>query len=156
MKKKIKKQENNTSLSNAFETSLATLLFNNTNIDNVGDATGLRGSSTAGSLYVSLHTDDPGEAGTQATSECNYPGYARVAVARTSGGWTVSGNTVSNTAEIAFATNNSGSTVTITHFAIGLESSGATVILCSGTAAYSATNGTTPRFQAGQLTVTLD
>lgn len=52
------------SASNAFETALLTLIFNNTNLANVGDATGLRGSTTAGSFYIGLHTADPGEAGT--------------------------------------------------------------------------------------------
>lgn len=42
--------------------------------------------------YVSLHTGDPGEAGDQTTNEATYAGYARVAVARDSGGWTVTGS----------------------------------------------------------------
>jgi hypothetical protein len=51
-------------LSDTFENDLMLLVFNNTNCADVGDATGLRGSSTAGSLYIALHTADPGEAGT--------------------------------------------------------------------------------------------
>ena len=51
------------SKSNSLENGLLELIFKNTNFANVGDATGLRGSSTAGSLYASLHTADPGEAG---------------------------------------------------------------------------------------------
>ena len=39
------------------------------------------GSSVAGSLYVSLHTADPGVGGGQNTNEATYSGYARVAVA---------------------------------------------------------------------------
>lgn len=81
---------------NTFENDLLLLIFNNTDAALIGDATGLRGSSTAGSLYVSLHTGDPGEAGNQTTSECAYGSYARVAVARSGSGWTVSGNTVTN------------------------------------------------------------
>ncbi len=88
---------------NAFETALLDLYFNNTDHANVGDAAGLQNSATAGSFYISLHTGDPGEAGSQTTSEASYTGYARVAVARTSGGWTVSGNNASNTAIINFA-----------------------------------------------------
>jgi hypothetical protein len=60
------------SKSNSWENSLLLLLFNNTAVANVGDATGLRGSTTAGSLYASLHTADPGEAGDQTTSEATY------------------------------------------------------------------------------------
>lgn len=68
--------------------NLLKLLFQNTTWANIGDATGLVGSGTAGSFYVSLHTADP-SAGNQTTSETSYTGYTRVAVARSSGGWTV-------------------------------------------------------------------
>ena len=78
--------------SSAFANAHLLLVFNNTNIALVGDATGLRGSTTAGSLYLSLHTADPGTSGDQTTNEIAYTGYARVAVARTSGGFVVTGN----------------------------------------------------------------
>lgn len=107
------------------------LLFNNTNFALVGDATGLRGSSTAGSLYASLHTSDPGEAGSQTTNETSYTSYARVAVARSGAGWTVTANSVSPVANIAFP-QCTGGTATITHFGIGTDSSGAGVLLYSG------------------------
>ena len=68
----------------------------------VGDAAGLQNSAAAGSLYVSLHTADPGEAGEQTTSETAYTNYARVAVARSAAGWTVAGNNASNAAAVAF------------------------------------------------------
>ena len=55
------------SKSNSLEAGLIDLAFLNTNFANLGDATGLRGSTTAGSLYLSLHTTDPGEAGDQTT-----------------------------------------------------------------------------------------
>ena len=74
-------------LSNSAENNLMKLLFENTNWANVGDATGLRGSSTAGSFYVALYTSDPGEAGTATTNETAYTDYARVAVARSTAGW---------------------------------------------------------------------
>ena len=47
-------------------------------------------------LYVSLHTANPGAGGAQNTSEAVYTSYARVAVARSTGGWTLSGETISN------------------------------------------------------------
>lgn len=53
------------SLTNAAETAVLTLLFNNTDWANIGDAAGLQNSATAGSFYVSLHTADPTETGTQ-------------------------------------------------------------------------------------------
>jgi hypothetical protein len=148
------------SASNALEAGLLLLLFNNTNFANVGDATGLRGSSTAGNFNVSLHTADPGETGDQTTNETAYTSYARVAVARSSGGWTESGTSpsqVANTAAVSFPAC-TGSTSTITHFGIGTASSGAGVLLCSGalTASLAVSTGITPSFDIGQLTVTLD
>ena len=38
-------------------------------------------------IHVALATADPGDAGTMSTSEATYTSYARVNVARTSGGW---------------------------------------------------------------------
>lgn len=120
------------SKSDSWENALLLLLFNNTNAANIGDATGLRGSTTAGSLFVSLHTADPGETGTQSTNEITYTSYARVAVARSSGGWTVTTNSVSPTAAITFPAGTGGSG-TATHFGVGTATSGAGVLLYSGT-----------------------
>jgi hypothetical protein len=119
------------SKSNAWETALLQHLFQNANVANVGDATGLRGSSAAGNLYISLHTADPGEAGAQNTSEASYTGYARVAVARSGAAWDVTGNLASNLAAVSFPACTGGSN-TITHFGIGTDSSGAGTLLYSG------------------------
>jgi len=148
------------SASNATENSLLLLLFNNTNFANMGDATGVRGSTTAGSFYIALHTADPGETGDQTTSEATYTSYARVAVARSSGGFTVSGTAptqAANAATISFPACTGGSN-TITHFSVGLASSGASVIVASGalTASLAVSSGITPSFATGQLVVTLD
>ena len=145
------------SATNGFETSLLNLIFVNSNIANVGDATGLRGSTAAGSLHVSLHTADPGEAGDQTTSEATYTSYARVAVARTSGGWTVSGNNASNTAAVTFPAA-TGGTNTITHFGIGTAASGTGVLLFKGTlsASLAVSSGITPSFAIGELDVNVD
>lgn len=59
-------------MGNTFANDLLLLIFNNTNAANIGDATGLRGSSTAGSLYLSLHSSSPAEAGNQSTNELSY------------------------------------------------------------------------------------
>ena len=88
------------SKTNAFENSLLLLIFNNTDIALIGDAAGLQNSATAGSLYFSLHTADPGEAGDQTTNEIAYTSYARTAVARSGAGWTVTANSVSPAATI--------------------------------------------------------
>lgn len=138
------------SKSNAAETAILALLFNNTDFAGIGDAGGLQNSATAGSLYVSLHTADPGEAGTQTTNETAYTNYARVAVARTAGGWTVSGNTVTNTAQITFP-QCGASGATITHAAIGTDISGAGTILYSGalSSSLAVALNITPFFAAG-------
>ena len=145
------------SMSNASETNLLNLLFNNTDWANVGDAAGLQNSTAAGSFYVALHTADPGDAGNQSTNEVSYTGYARVAVARTAGGWTVSGNQVSNTATVQFGECTAGS-ATATHFSVGLLTSGAGDILYSGalSASRSISSGITPLFNAGALQGTID
>ncbi len=59
-------------MGDAAATAFLTLLFNNTDWANVGDAAGLQNSATAGSLYLSLHTSSPGTGGTQATNEIAY------------------------------------------------------------------------------------
>src|SRR5690349_9512952 len=116
---------------NTFENELLLHIFQNADIALIGDAAGLQNSSAAGSLYVSLHTAEPGEGGDQTTNEAAYTNYARVAVARTSGGWTVSSNQVSNAAAINFA--QCGLTgANISHWAIGTDPSGAGKILYKG------------------------
>lgn len=134
------------SKTDAYEAALLDLIFLNTNIANLGDATGVRGSVAAGSLFVSLHTADPGEAGTQATSEVSYTGYARVAVARSGAGFTRTGNSISPAANIDFGACTAGS-ATATHFGIGVASSGATVLLYKGAISptISISTGVTPR-----------
>lgn len=145
------------SASNSFETAILNLVFANSNYANLGDATGLRGSSTAGSLYISLHTADPGEAGDQTTSEATYTSYARVAVARSGSGWTVSGNSATNAATITFPQATGGSN-TITHFGIGRSSSGTGELYFSGalTSSLAVSNGITPSFASSQLTCSCD
>lgn len=145
------------SLTNAAETALLTLLFNNTDWANIGDAAGLQNSATAGSFYVSLHTADPTETGTQTSSEATYTGYARVAVARSGAGWTVSGNNVSNAAAVTFGACTAGSS-SVTHFGIGTDSTGAGNLILKGalTATLAVSAGITPSFAIGELDVDLD
>jgi len=114
---------------NTYENDLLKLIFNATAIANIADNAA---SSPLTNLYVSLHTADPGEAGAQNTTEATYTGYARVAVARTAGGWAVSGNNVAPVATIAFPVGSAGSD-TVTHFGVGTAISGAGKLLYSGT-----------------------
>jgi hypothetical protein len=135
------------SKSNALETALLQLLFNATAFANMADNAA---SSPNTSLYVSLHTADPGEAGDQTTNETNYTSYARVAVARTAGGWTVAAGSVSPAANIDFP-QCTGLTATITHLGIGKASSGAGVLFYSGPVSpnISVSTGVTPRLGTG-------
>lgn len=105
-------------------------------------------------LYVHLHTADPGEAGTAATNEATYTGYAAVSVARDSSGFTVTNNQAVNTAEVTFPQCTGGTNV-ITHASVTTASG---QILYSGalSASLSISNLITPRFPAGTLIMTED
>lgn len=131
------------SLSNSAENSLLLLIFNATLWANIAiNAT----ASPITNIYASLHTADPGEAGDQTTSETTYTSYARTAVLRTSGGWTVTANSVSPVANIDFVAGTGGSG-TATYFGLGTVVSGAGVLIISGTVTpnISLGNGVTPR-----------
>jgi len=140
------------SKSNTHENDYLKLIFNNVTMTLVGDAAGILASAAAGSLYLSLHTADPGEAGDQTTNEVAYTSYARVAVARTTGGFTVSTNTAALVANVSFPAGTGGSG-TATHWGIGASSSGAGKLLYKG--AISPTivcgNGVTPQLTAGTV-----
>ena len=113
-----------------FENDFLKLLFQGTAIANIADNAS---ASPLTNLYLSLHTADPTDAvaSGQSTNETTYTGYARVAVARTSGGWTVTGNSVSPVATISFGVCTAG-TATITHVGIGTASSGTGKMLMTG------------------------
>lgn len=145
------------SSSNTYENELLLLEFNNTNAADIGDATGLRGSSTAGSFYVRLHTADPGETGTGSTSEATYTGYAPVAVARSGAGWTVTGNQVVNAATVQFGECTAGSD-TITYASICKGSGAGAVIMfrCALAASRAVSAGITPLFNPGEIVGTRD
>ena len=126
-----------------FENDWLKLVFNATAIANIADNAA---SSPLTSLYVSLHTSDPGETGNQTTNETSYTSYARVAVTRNSSNWTVTANSVSPAANIDFPAC-TGGTATITHFAVGTASSSTGKLLYSGTVSpnISVSSGVTPR-----------
>lgn len=138
------------SKSNTFENELLLHLFNNSTIANIGDAIGVRGSTAAGVLHLSLHTADPGEAGTAATNEIAYTGYARQAVPRSAAGFIVNGNAVTLANNVDYPEMTAGAGGTVTFFSVVKEVSGASVILYSGavTPTIPVTNGVTPRLKA--------
>ena len=138
---------------NTFENDLLKLIFNATPIANLADNAA---TSPLTNIYVALHTADPGEAGDQSTSEIAYTSYARVAVARTSGGWTVTANSVSPAATISFPTG-TGGTGTATYWSVGTASTGTGKVLYSGAISPSIVcgNGITPQLSTA-TTVTID
>jgi hypothetical protein len=99
-----------------FENDVLKLIFNAVAIADMAENDS---SSPTTNLTVALHTADPGEGGTQSTNETAYTGYARVNVARTAGGWTVTGNSVSPVANIDFGECSASPGAAITHFSVG-------------------------------------
>lgn len=137
--------------STAFDNAFLLHMLNNTAIANVGDATGLPAAATVGSLYLSGHTADP-SAGNQSTNEIAYTSYARVAVARTAGQFSITGAvaTLVNNQSLPTGTGGSG---TITHWGLGVGASGATVLLWSGAVSptIACGSGISPQFLAGTI-----
>lgn len=133
------------SKSNTTENDIVKFLFNNVAMPSYGS-----------NLYLSLHTADPGEGGDQTTNEVAYTGasgdYARIAISRDAGGWTVAGNQSSNAALAQFAVSNTGPVIA-THLAIGTAASGAGQILASGALSASLTinNLVQPQFAIGGI-----
>lgn len=136
-----------------FENDWLKLIFNATAIANMADNAA---ASPLTNLYIGLYSADPGEAGTQSTSEISYTGYARVAVARTSGGWTITGNQAANAAIVAFPQCTGGS-ATALFFGVGTLISGTGKLLYSGSiTSLSISNGITPTAAAGAIVCTED
>ena len=140
--------------SNALETAILQLIYNATTFIGIAE---YDTTSPNTDIYVALHTGDPGEAGTQATNEAAYTSYARVAVARSGAGWTVTGNTVVNAALVQFPQCTGGSE-TITHVSTGLVASGSTTVLHKGAVSSSlaVSSGIQPQFGAGVLSISED
>jgi hypothetical protein len=139
------------SKSNAAETDLLKLIFNAVNWANLADNTA---TSPATTLTIALHTADPGEAGNQSTNEATYTSYTRITVARTSGGWTVSGNSCSPVANMDFPQATGGSN-TISYFSIGTGVSNYMIYSGTVTPNISVVSGVVPRLTTAS-TITED
>jgi hypothetical protein len=130
-----------------FNNDLLKLIFNGTAIADIAEDDT---SSPLTNLYVSLHTGTLTASSNQTTTEAAYTDYARVAVARTSGGWTVSTNTVVPAATISFPAASGGSE-TETYFGIGTASSGTGKLLYWGpiSPTIAVSTGVTPQLTTG-------
>lgn len=132
--------------------NLLQLIFNAVAWANMADNAA---ASPYTNLYLSLHTADPGVGNSQTTNETSYTNYARIAIARTAGGWTVTTNTAKNAALAQFA-QCGASGATLTHVAIGTASSGAGNVLYAGAlgSSLAVSNGIQPQFAALALVAT--
>lgn len=148
-----------------WELGLLNLLFTNAAFGGVGDTNGLQPSGSAGSLYISLHTGSPGDAGDQTVNEVTtgaYTGYTRIAVNRTGSAWTVSEvssvASAVNASTVTFPQCTGGSGATITYIGVGTASSGTGKLLYYGAlgSSLAVSQNITPSFAPGQLVVTED
>lgn len=139
--------------STAASNSLLALMYNATAWANVADNAA---SSPLANTYIALHVGPVSAGGDQSEDETAYTNYARVAVARTTGGWDApSGGATVNAAAIEFA--QCGVTgATITDVSTGVASSGATAYWHTGalSASIAVSNQIQPRFADGALTIT--
>lgn len=143
-------------MTDGFETALMTLLFNNTGIANIGDATGLPASATAGSTQISLQTAALSDTDTVLTaSEVAYTGYARPTQARSAAGWTIAAAVASNAALIQFGNMTAGGPQTVTYSGLGFIATGNVLRLwVQLTASLVINNGVNPQFAIGAMTWT--
>ena len=141
------------SASDVFENNVLDLVFTAVAWANYADNAG---TSPETNIHTALMTADPTDSGTMSSSETTYTSYARVNVARTTGGFTVTANSVSPNAAIAFPAGTGGSG-SVTHFAFGKTGGGAADILVSGTVTPNITvgNGVTPQLTTATA-VTID
>lgn len=143
----------------SFENGLLLLLFNNTALTNIGNAGGLLATSSAGSTQLSLHNASGlADSDTLLTAnQLNYTGYARQTQARSSGGWTVSGNSASNAALIQFGNMTAGGPQTAHAVGLGFLATGDVLRLWATlTADLVINNGVNPQFAIGACAWTLD
>jgi hypothetical protein len=141
------------SATNTFEDYILKLIFTATPIANLADNAA---SSPITEWYISLHTADPGEAGSQNTSEAAYTGYARLSVSRDTNGWTVSSGSATNDSEEAFGQCTASPGSNLTHVGLGTASTGAGALKLYNelSAPVIMQVGTTPLFPAGELEFT--
>lgn len=142
------------SISDTTENAILNLVFRAVAWGNYADNAA---TSPETNIVFGLHTADPADAGTMATSEVTYTSYARTNVARTTGGFSAaSGGSVSPAANIDFPTGTGGSG-TVTYFSSGKSGGGAAAILWSGTVTPNIVtgNGVLPRLTTS-TTITLD
>jgi len=150
-------------MSGFFGTSAAqaalSLILNNVNWANLGDAAGVLGSTAPGSVYISLHTGIIAPGSLQTTNEAGYTSYARVAVARTGALWTVTGPIPAQGANASTITfpKATGGVESETYVALGRDAAGGGEILWGGPllSPLAVSLNVQPTFPASTFVVTL-
>jgi hypothetical protein len=120
------------------------LILNATAIANIADNAA---SSPLTNLYLNLCTANPAATGDQTTSEAAYTSYARVAVARSTSGFTASSAQSSVLVATASFPAATGGSETETYATLGTASSGTGKLLYFGAVSPSlaVANGVTPQ-----------
>lgn len=113
----------------SYANDLLKLIFNGTAFADIAENDT---SSPLTNLYLSLHTADPGAAGNQSSSEATYTGYARVAVARTTGGFVITTNQAKLNAQANFGEMTAGFNQTLRFWGVGTDASGTGRLLYRG------------------------
>ena len=131
------------------EQGIALFIFNKTTYAELAMTDGT-GKDT---LYMSLHTASPGEAGTVVTNECTVTGYVRKSMARTNGVWTVASGSASNAALVSFAPISAGSeTATYAGLSTVVSGAGALIAYAALTTNLALGVGVVPTIQIGGVT----
>lgn len=129
---------------NTFINDFLKMLLNATPIANIADNAA---SSPLTNLYLALATANPAATGDQTTSEAAYTSYARVAVARTTGGFTAASAQQSVLVAIASFPPATGGSETETYATLGTAVSGSGKLLYFGQVSptLAVSNGVTPQ-----------
>lgn len=129
------------------------LLYNATTWDGIAENDT---SSPLTNIYMGLQTASMTGASVQTTNETAYTNYARIAVARTTGGWSApSGGATSNVAAVEFPQcGASGATITDAHTGTSLSGGGEIFHYGTLNASIAVSNQVQPRFAAGAVTIT--
>ena len=129
--------------SNAAESGIMKLLFQAVAWSLMADNTA---TTPQTNIHMALATADYTDTGTMSSNETTYTSYARVNVARTTGGWAEASGSVTPVATIAFPAGTGGSG-TVTHMAAGVTGGGTTAVHMYGTVTPNIVtgNGVTPQ-----------
>jgi hypothetical protein len=129
---------------NTFINDFLKLVLNATAIANIADNAA---SGPLTNLYLALSTGTLSASSAQNTTEAAYTSYARVAVARTTGGFTAASAQVSSLVATASFPAATGGSETETYASLGTDSTGAGKVLYWGpiTPNLAVANGVTPQ-----------